>query len=149
MPDIEIDFTVIKGYGVASGKSKDSPFEKGTIELQKPFFNALGLNLSLMFNGTINGKFDYQSVQLIRSDFQFDNIQWTNGFPAESFQFAHCILNFKDNHYNAFIYQPIKATKIGHLQPENVIEFIAPPITNLHYGDIVTLIISSDYLRIT
>ncbi len=36
---------LVQGHGVASGKAV-SPYPKGTIEMQLPFFAALGLDLS-------------------------------------------------------------------------------------------------------
>lgn len=50
----QIQGTVIQGYGVASGKARDSRFPDGTIAMQKPFFQKLGLDLTGFYLGTIN-----------------------------------------------------------------------------------------------
>ncbi|MCH7684320.1 MAG: hypothetical protein IIB35_11510, partial [Gemmatimonadetes bacterium] len=44
---------VADGYGVASGKSTRSPFPKGTIEMQIPVFQRLGLDLSWAYPATL------------------------------------------------------------------------------------------------
>jgi hypothetical protein len=51
---ISVKGKVQRGYGVASGKSGDPRFPKGTLELQKPFFYERGLNLDDYYSGTIN-----------------------------------------------------------------------------------------------
>ena len=43
MPMTDIRGTVIAGHGVASGRASDSPYPAGTISLQRPFFQDLGL----------------------------------------------------------------------------------------------------------
>ena len=50
----EVTAKVVPGYGVASGKSEDGRFPDGTLNLQIPFFNKLGLNLSHFYRGTLN-----------------------------------------------------------------------------------------------
>ena len=54
MPIQHIKGTVIPGHGVASGHASDSPYPAGTIALQRPFFQQLGLDLSDCFDGTLN-----------------------------------------------------------------------------------------------
>ena len=58
---------VIKGHQVASGKAIDSPFSAGTIALQKPLFKKLGLDLSQMFNGTINLAIEQTGQDLVQA----------------------------------------------------------------------------------
>ena len=43
---------VVRGYRVASQKSKDYPY--GTIVKQKPVFKDLGLDLERFYSGTLN-----------------------------------------------------------------------------------------------
>ncbi|WP_448555216.1 hypothetical protein [Thalassotalea montiporae] len=157
---------VIKGHQVASGKATDSPFSEGTIVLQKPFFKKLGLDLSRMFNGTINLEIEQTgqdlvqalgqetsqepcqkrhaelSDQLGKADYQFKNVKWTTDWPAEDFDFYSCQIAYQGKCYSAFIYQPKAETKVGHFQPSNVVELIAPFIEGLSYGDELELLIN-------
>ena len=54
---------LLDGHGVASGRavhageSRTSPYPKGTIAMQSPFFAALGLDLSPFWPGTLNLSF--------------------------------------------------------------------------------------------
>ena len=54
---------LFKGHGVASGQALSSgasgisPYPKGTIAMQSPFFAALGLDLSPYWPGTLNLSF--------------------------------------------------------------------------------------------
>ena len=162
---LTIECTLTKGYRVASGQTDNTPFVDGTIKLQKPHFYHLGLDLSWCFNGTLNARADklvnvseqssslITAVELIAHDYFFESISWHpesigKRFKAESFKFVHCLINFKGKNYKALIYQPVKETKIGHVQPENVIEILAEPIDDIGYGDKFTLSIGDKYLSI-
>jgi hypothetical protein len=59
-----------KGHQVASGLSPHSPYPQGTIELQTPFFQALGLDISMFFPGTLN-------VSLLPHTYHLKNPQYT------------------------------------------------------------------------
>jgi hypothetical protein len=58
MFDVSVSGEVVPGYGVASGRSIASPYPAGTIEMQMPFFQTLGLDLRGCFAGTINLSID-------------------------------------------------------------------------------------------
>ena len=45
---------VIEGYGVASGKTENSPYPESTIKLQLSHFYSLGLDLNNYYLGTLN-----------------------------------------------------------------------------------------------
>ena len=45
--------TVVEGHRVASGAAEDSPYPKGTIEMQTPFFLERGLDLRPFYPATI------------------------------------------------------------------------------------------------
>ena len=45
---------VIEGYRIASGFTNNSPYPDGSIKLQTPIFQKLGLDISTYFPGTIN-----------------------------------------------------------------------------------------------
>ncbi|WDD96684.1 hypothetical protein [Thalassomonas actiniarum] len=143
-------FTVVPGYGVASGRADDTPYLEGTIALQKPFFSALGLDLSSCFNGTINAAFDCAQVSLNCWDHQFSRVSWFAALPAEDFRFVSCELlrqeSLSAKRYPAYIYQVAASSKVGHVQPGNVLELLAPEITGLAYGDVMVLEIKENIL---
>ena len=146
---MKINCRVVQGHQVASGRAVNSPFPSSTIAMQKPIFAALGLDLVDVFNGTINLELiDIKAVKLNNVDFQFKQVKWSDGFPAEDFSFINCQLIVADTCYSAFIYQPHKETKVAHFQPANILEILAPPITNLDYGDTVTLVVSKQKLAL-
>ncbi len=45
-----VEGIIERGHQVASGMASDSPYPKGTIEMQTPFFQNLGLDLSAFFS---------------------------------------------------------------------------------------------------
>ena len=45
---------IVKGHGVASGISKTTPYPKGSLEMQFPFFKKMGLDLYQFYMGTLN-----------------------------------------------------------------------------------------------
>ncbi len=49
-----VEGIIKRGHQVASGMARDSPYLQGTIEMQTPFFQKLGLDLSAFFPGTLN-----------------------------------------------------------------------------------------------
>lgn len=138
---------VIKGHQVASGNAKNSPFPDSTIAMQKPYFSEQGLDLSSMFNGTINAEITQLSkIELMKSDYYFKDIKWCKNFKPESFLFVKCTVIFKGKELSAFIYQPDKKTKIAHHQPDNTLEILAPLIPELKYGKEFQISIDEGYL---
>ena len=137
---------VVKGHQIASGNASSLPFSAGTIALQKPFFKQLGLDLSAMFDGTINvavkSLSNLDELSLRKPDYRFEHVKWTNSWPAEHFDFYACQFTYQNKCYPAFIYQPKTETKVGHFQPSNVVEVIAPFIDGLSYGDELELWVS-------
>jgi hypothetical protein len=135
----KLQFTLVKGYQVASGLANDPRFPNGTITEQIPYFKTLGLNLTGYFPATLNAKFNCRQVALNHPDYYFKNVKWHAHLPAENFKFFNCQLFAKNTAYNGLIYQPQPATKTEHFQPENQIEILAPYIEETHYGDILTI----------
>lgn len=132
---MKIKVPIIKGYQVASGLSKNSPYEKGTIELQKPFFKKLGLDLDDYYNGTLNLNISPYKFVCVKSNLIFKNIKWHNDFSAETFSFSKCKIFFNNSSFNALVYYPHKETKIRHTHKDTTIEIISTFINNLNYGD--------------
>jgi hypothetical protein len=126
---------LVKGHQVASGLANHPLFLNGTINAQRPHFEALGLSLECFFPATLNIKFDCQKVELSHADFHFKKVKWHSSAPAEDFKFFICQLWYENTAYQGLVYQPQVSTKIAHFQPENQLEILAPYIKNIAYGD--------------
>ena len=78
---------VVAGYGVASGQNPKSPFPKGTIELQIPVFQRLGLDLSWVYPGTVNVSIKPKRLRIVRPWRCYTDVQWTPDWNREHFFF--------------------------------------------------------------
>ncbi|MEW6997121.1 hypothetical protein AADZ86_05415 [Colwelliaceae bacterium BS250] len=138
---MKIKTKLVKGYGVASGKANDSRFMQGTIAMQKPYFLALGLDLSKYFNGTLNLNIGPCTFDIIKPDHQFNNLLWCANVRPENFSFVECEIIFKGKHYRALIYRPSQETKTQHFQSQSTVEVLSVYIADIKYGDELELII--------
>ncbi len=127
------------GHQVASGVAMDSPYPRGTIEMQTPFFQTLGLDLSGYFAGTLNISISPHTFQLTNPEFTFRQVEWTDRHPPEDFSFSRCRVLFQTSTYNCWIYYPHPETKKRNFQNPSIIEIIAPPIPKIKYGDRVEI----------
>ncbi|AFY99339.1 hypothetical protein [Calothrix sp. PCC 6303] len=146
---IQVKGVIKPGYGVASGKGGDSRFPQGTIAMQKPFFQKLGLDLSPYFMGTINISIHPHQYTIINPKYTFRNLKWSSTEPAEDFSFLDCIIVLADAApLNSLIYYPHPETKPEHFQTPDTLEMIAPFITNLKYGDVLLMELNSAQIAI-
>ncbi|GAC13675.1 hypothetical protein [Aliiglaciecola lipolytica] len=136
---IQLKGVLIQGHQVASGKGVQSPYPAGTIYLQKPFFKKLGLDLSNLFEGTLNVWLPCESFKILNPDFCFENVTWIEGFNQETFSFVKCQVEYQGNQYSGWVYYPHPETKTQHFQQQNLIEILAPYIPNIVYGDELAL----------
>ena len=136
------------GYQVASGQAVDSPYERGTLEMQRPYFCDLGLDLSGFYLGTINISIAPHTFELIAPKHTFPHVKWHRDYPAETFSFATAIVIHRANSYNGWVYYPHPETKIGHFQDDSIIEIIVPKIVDLSYGDRLTLKLNPQEIRV-
>lgn len=132
---VSLTGVVRSGHQVASGKAEDSPYERGTLEMQLPFFKNLGLDLSDFYLGTINISIAPHTFKLVRPQYTFTEVKWHRDYAAETFSFSPCQVVYEDLTYAGLIYYPHPETKIGHFQDDSIIEAIAPKILDLNYGD--------------
>ena len=137
---------IVPGYGIASGKTKDSRFPSGTLALQMPFFESSGFDFQLFHQGTLNLDFSPYSFVLGRPSYSFSDFKWCEYFPSENFSFfACCLINPLDEkrkEYPSFVYWPHPSTKPGFEQPSGILEILAPYIPELQYG--MSLVIKSE-----
>ena len=138
---------VIQGYRVASGPSRDYPY--GTLDKQRPIFKARGLDLEGYFNGTLNIDLRPFTFKLIKPEFTFRNVEWTDLHPPENFSFSRCKVIYKEIEYEGWVYYPHPETKLRHFQDPSLLEAIALPIPEIKYGDEVQVCIHPDRIEVS
>ncbi len=143
---IQVSGIVVEGHRVASGPSKVYPY--GTLERQKPFFKAGGLDLDRFFTGTLNISIEPLWFVLVKPAFSFYQISWTDLHPPENFSFSPCKVLLHKRGYDGFIYYPHPETKIRHFQNPSVMEVITAKIPAVNYGSHLDLILEADAFRI-
>ena len=130
---------VQQGHQIASGWANDSPYPKGSIAMQMPYFRALGLDLSALFKGTLNISICPATFVMQQPVYTFREVDWTAAHPPETFSFSPCQIRFKSCDYQGFVYYPHPETKQRHFQNAAILEILAPPIAGIGYGDRVKL----------
>jgi len=138
---------VIQGYRVASGPSRDYPY--GALDKQRPIFKARGLDLEGYFNGTLNIDLRPFTFKLIKPEFTFRNVEWTDLHPPENFSFSRCKVIYKEIEYEGWVYYPHPETKLRHFQDSSLLEMIALPIPEIKYGDEVQVCIHPDRIEVS
>lgn len=131
--------TVVRGHGVASGRSGDPRFPGGTIAMQLPHFRALGLDLAGFFPGTVNVDVAPWSFRPGPAALRFERVKWHPEAPAETFSFARAVLVRNGERHRALVYWPHPETKPEHFQPAYVVEILATPVPGLEPGDAVEI----------
>lgn len=136
------------GYQVASGWATDSPYPQGTIEMQIPYFQALGLDLTSCFRGTLNVSIHPHTFEVVQPTYTFRNVQWNVKSPAEHFSFSPCQVTYKNQTYSGLIYYPHPETKPAHFQDPSTVEILAPFIPEISYGARLNLEINLREIRL-
>lgn len=137
---------IVEGYRVASGPSADYPY--GALSRQRPLFASRGLDLSSYFNGTLNIDISPHTFKLIRPEFTFYNVEWTNLHPPEHFSFSRCKVVFREIEYDGWVYYPHPETKLRHFQNPSLLEVIAMEIKDIAYGDEVDVSLNPQEISI-
>lgn len=140
---------VSAGHGVASGIAEDTPFGAGTIALQAPFFERLGIPVNKFLSATINVDIAPLAFDLEGWDYEALQVNWTDVIPPEDFYFSHCIITHHTHTVGALIYRPSPVTKVDHFQKKSIIEILAPKLDRLSYGDPVELTLNADHCSVT
>ncbi|MBK7450624.1 MAG: hypothetical protein IPJ47_14870 [Anaerolineales bacterium] len=141
-----ISGTLIQGHQVASRPSAAYPYS--SLEKQKPFFKALGLDLSPYFNGTLNISIAPFIFEMTAPEFTFPLVEWTDLHPPETFSFSRCKVIFKSVEYAGWVYYPHPETKKTHFQNPSLVEVIALPIPGLQYGDALEVRLNLDEIKV-
>jgi hypothetical protein len=135
-----------RGHQVASRPSKDYPYS--TLEKQKPYFKKLGLDLYPYYNGTLNISIAPFRFKIVKPEFKFERVEWTDLHPPETFSFSRCNVIFKNKEYAGWVYYPHPETKKNHFQDPSLIEVIIVKIEDIKYGNSVELVINTSEIHI-
>ncbi len=137
---------LMRGHQVASRLSKDYPYS--SLEKQKPLFKALGLDLYKYFNGTLNISIAPLEFEMIKPEYTFELVEWTDLHPPETFSFSRCKVIFKGGEYPGWVYYPHPETKKTHFQNASLIEVITSEIPDIQYGDGLDIEVNLDEILI-
>lgn len=137
---------ILQGYRVASGPSADYPY--GALDRQRPIFKARGLDLSSYFNGTLNVDISPRMFMMVKPEFTFESVEWTDLHPPEHFSFSRCKVIFRDMEYDGWVYYPHPETKLRNFQNPSLLEVIALPIPEIQYGDEVQVLVNPQEISI-
>ena len=146
-PWISVRGVLAEGYRVASGPSKDYPY--GALDRQRPLFKERGLDLSGYFNGTLNVDIRPNVFQIIKPEFTFKNVEWTDLHPPEHFSFSHCRVVYDDVKYEGWVYYPHPETKKRNFQDPSLLEVIASLIPDIKYGDEVEVQVNPERIEVS
>jgi len=135
-----------QGHQVASRPSEAYPYS--SLEKQKPYFKALGFDLSPYFNGTLNISIAPHEFEMTKPEFTFPLVEWTDLHPPETFSFSRCKVRFEGKEYAGWVYYPHPETKKTHFQKPSLIEVITYEIANLKYGDTLEIEINRQEITI-
>jgi hypothetical protein len=124
---------LMQGHQVASRPSAAYPYS--SLEKQKPYFKALGLDLFPYFNGTLNISIAPLTFEMDKPEFTFPLVEWTDLHPPETFSFSRCKVWFEEKSYDGWIYYPHPETKKTHFQTPSLIEVITYEIDGIKYDD--------------
>lgn len=127
------------GYGVASGRASQSPYPEGTISLQTPHFQKLGLDLSPYYPGTLNISIAPAQFRMIQPQWTFPLVLWFPASCPETFSFSPCQVIHRNHPFLGLIYYPHPETKPDHFQDSSTVEVLAPYIPQVKTGDTVHL----------
>jgi len=135
-----------KGYRVASGPSADYPY--GALDRQRPIFAARGLDLSSYFNGSLNVDIHPRTFKMVKPQFTFHHVEWTDLHPPEHFSFSRCKVIYNDVEYDGWVYYPHPETKLRNFQNPSLIEVIAKEIPGIQYGDELDVMVDTEEIEV-
>ena len=136
-----------QGFRVASGPSRDYPY--GALDRQRPLFKARGLDLDGYFNGTLNIDIRPAIFRMLKPEFTFPLVEWTDLHPPETFSFSRCRVVYQNVKYDGWVYYPHPETKLRNFQDPSLIEVIACPIEGIQYGDRLSVWVNKDEIEVT
>ncbi len=147
MAEEYLEGIVARGRRMASGLN-DLPASEiinDTIRKQKPFFERVVPRIAEAFNGTVNIDVSPTQLTIIGPDHEI-TCEWEKDI-TETFWLVEASLRHLGRDYQGWMYYPCP----GPLKKHNngIIEFLAPPIGRLSYGDSVRFGYSPDKIHVT
>ena len=146
---IKVTGIVVQGHGVASGRSKTSPYKGGSLIRQLPHFDKHDIPLGDYFLGTINVDISPRSMELINWDYEARQTAWTDLIPPEDFYFSHCQFFFNDQLIDAMVYYPSPETKVENFHNPNIVEILAAKIDSIEQGVQLELLLNPNHCSLT
>ena len=143
---ITIHGILVEGYHVASGPSADYPY--GALDRQRPIFKERGLDLSEYFNGSLNMDIRPRQFEMVKPQYTFEHVEWTDLHPPETFSFSNCKVIYKDVEYEGWVYYPHPETKLRNFHNPSLLEVISKPIPNIHYGDELDVLVNGEEITV-
>jgi hypothetical protein len=143
---ISVRGVLAQGYRVASGPSADYPY--GSLDRQRPLFAARGLDLSRYFNGTLNVDIAPRTFAMVKPEYTFRHVEWTDLHPPEHFSFSRCKVSFKGIEYDGWVYYPHPETKLRNFQNPSLLEVVAMPIPGIQYGDALDVWVNEEEIEV-
>lgn len=138
---------LVEGYHVASGPSKDYPY--GALDRQRPIFKERGLDLNDYFNGTLNIDIRPYEFKMLKPEFTFRNVEWTDLHPPEHFSFSHCRVFYGGAEFEGWVYYPHPETKKRNFQNPSLLEVITSEIPGMKYGDVLEVQVNPERIEVT
>ncbi|MFT3891286.1 MAG: hypothetical protein QM730_06600 [Anaerolineales bacterium] len=135
-----------QGYRVASGPSADYPY--GALDKQRPLFARRGFDLSGYFNGSLNVDISPRTFKMVKPQYTFPLVEWTDLHPPETFSFSRCRVIYQGMEYDGWVYYPHPETKKRNFQNPSLIEVIAMEIPGIRYGDELDLMLNPDEIEV-
>jgi len=140
---------VVKGHRVASGSNGNPRFPGGTLQMQTPFFQALGLDLTAYYRGTINVSLAPLKYRVVKARHTFRAVKWHPAAPAEDFSFFDVrLLRDGAEPVAGLIYYPHPETKPEHFQRDDVLELLLPFVEGLTYEATLRLAVPSGQMAV-
>ena len=138
---------VIKGYAVASGQAKDSPYPQGSIIMQTPFFLERGLAIRPYYPATLNVSIAPKRFKMVNPEWTFRDVAWFEGC-CETFSFSQCKVVLGGKEVEGIIYFPHPETKPDHFQDDSVLEILAPFLGEVGEGEQVSVLLKRGEIEI-
>ncbi len=146
-PWTSISGVLTEGYRVASGPSKDYPY--GTLDRQRPIFKDRGLDLDGYYNGTLNIDIRPHVFRMLKPEFTFQNVEWTDLHPPEHFSFSRCRVFFREIEHDGWVYYPHPETKKRNFHNPSLLEVIADTIPDIQYGDALEVQVNPERIEVS
>lgn len=142
-----IPAVIVQGHRVASGLNGNPLFPGGTMRMQLPFFQELGLDLSRFHLGTLNVSIAPLCYRVVKAKHAFRDLKWHPTEPAEDFSLFDVVMH-RDGapHVRGFIYHPHPETKPKHFQKTDVLELLLPWVEGIAYGTKIALEVPPDQM---